>query len=64
MRKLICLFKNLTYRKFEKVGFWREEKNQSNNSIEIVRSFARAKYQVMDRLKRHLIVSTKLVSSK
>jgi hypothetical protein len=53
---IIC---KLLYENNYQVGFWRESSNVK--PIEIVRSFAKAKDQVLDRLKRFLIVSTKLV---
>lgn len=43
-----------------KVGYWREFNNKK--PIEIVRSYAKEKDQVLDKLNRNLIVTTKLVS--
>lgn len=41
------------------VGFWRDY--VQDNPIEIVRSYAKEKDQVMDKLNRNLIITTKLV---
>ena len=46
---------------FSKVGYWRDNIVQNKKSIEIVRSYAKEKDQVYDKLSRHLKVTTKLV---
>ena len=47
------------------VGYWREgrsDKDPTKPSIQIVRSYAKEKDQVLDKLNRHLKVTAKLVS--
>lgn len=43
------------------VGYWRDKTTQK--SIEIVRSYAKEKDHVLDKLNRNLIITTKLVNS-
>lgn len=44
------------------VGYWRD--NNSSKPIEIVRSYAKEKDHIFDKLNRNLIVTTKLVRNK
>ena len=43
------------------MGYWRE--NNVNKTIEVIRSYAKEKSQVLIKLNRHLNVTTKLVST-
>lgn len=43
---------------FSKTGFWNESADEQ--PIKIIRSYAREKYEVMSKLKRELIVTTRL----
>ncbi len=65
--KLTGYRKNLTFLIVDKtksgvdtMGYWRE--NNTNKTIEVVRSFAKEKSQVLIKLNRHLKVTTKLVN--
>ncbi len=49
----------LTFFYINKVGYWKEV--NPKKPIEIVRSYAKEKDQVLDKLNRNLIVTTKLV---
>lgn len=44
------------------MGYWTEQKKEGGKSINIVRSYTKEKDQVLDRLNKHLIVTTRLVS--
>jgi hypothetical protein len=43
-------------------GYWRDINAYEEKSIEVIRSYAKEKVQVLDKLNRSLIVTTKLVS--
>ena len=42
-------------------GYWRDSERYEEKSIEIIRSYAKEKVQVLDKLNRSLIVVTKVV---
>ena len=45
---------------FQQIAYWRD-KPENNKTIEIARSFEKEKNQILSKLKRHLIVTTKIV---